>query len=79
MKISINGLNLIKKFEGLRLTAYKPVSNEKYYTIGYGHYGSDVKSDMCITEDEALELLKKDVESSEKAVSSLLKYYDFCK
>lgn len=77
MKISINGLNLIKKFEGLRLTAYKPVSDEKFYTIGYGHYGSDVKSDMCITEEQALELLKKDVESSEKAVTSLLKYYDF--
>ena len=49
MKISINGLNLIKKFEGLRLTAYKPVSAEKFYTIGYGHYGSfEIKDQQLI-------------------------------
>lgn len=77
MKISINGLNLIKKYEGLRLTAYKPVSAEKYYTIGYGHYGADVTANMCITEAQATEYLKKDVETAEKAVTALLKYYDF--
>ena len=43
MKISSNGLNLLKRFEGCRLTAYKCFSHEKYYTIGYGHYGADVK------------------------------------
>lgn len=77
MNISINGLNLIKKYEGLRLTAYKPVSSEKYYTIGYGHYGADVTADMCITESKATEYLKEDVKTAEKAVTSLLKYYDF--
>ena len=77
MNISINGLNLIKKYEGLRLTAYKPVSSEKYYTIGYGHYGADVTADMCITESKATEYLKEDVRTAEKAVTSLLKYYDF--
>lgn len=39
IKISQNGLNLIKEFEGCRLTAYKPVPWEKMYTIGWGHYG----------------------------------------
>ena len=29
-----SGLDIIKKYEGLRLTAYKAVSTEKYYTIG---------------------------------------------
>lgn len=77
MNISINGLNLIKKYEGLRLTAYKPVSSEKYYTIGYGHYGADVTADMCITESKATEYLKEDVRTAEKAVAALLKYYEF--
>lgn len=39
IKVSQNGLNLIKQFEGCRLTAYKPVPWEQMYTIGWGHYG----------------------------------------
>ena len=35
MRISNNGINLIKKYEGCRLTAYKPVQAEKYWTIGW--------------------------------------------
>lgn len=77
MKISKAGLDLIKKFEGLRLIAYKAVSTEKYYTIGYGHYGADVVKGMVITEEEASRFLEQDVEKSETAVNDLLKYYDF--
>ena len=47
MKISKNGINLIKRFEGLRLKAYKCVPTEEMYTIGYGHYG--VEAGMKIT------------------------------
>ena len=47
MNVSENGLNIIRKYEGCRLTAYKAVSTEKYYTIGYGHYGADVKKGSC--------------------------------
>lgn len=47
------GLELIKSFEGCRLTAYKPVATEKYWTIGWGHYGPDVTAGMTITQDEA--------------------------
>jgi len=36
------GLELLKRFEDCRLTAYKVLSTEKYYTIGWGHYGADV-------------------------------------
>ena len=36
MNISNRGLDLIKSFEGCRLTAYKPVQTEQYYTIGWG-------------------------------------------
>ena len=43
MGISQSGVDLIKQFEGCRLTAYKVTSSEKYYTIGYGHYGADGK------------------------------------
>lgn len=39
IKVSQNGMNLIKEFEGCRLTAYKPVPWEQMYTIGWGHYG----------------------------------------
>ena len=70
MKTSNNGINLIKKYEGCRLTAYKAVSTEKYYTIGYGHYGSDVKKGMTITQQEANELLLKDVAKFEKYVNA---------
>ena len=55
--LSANGLNFIKSFEGCKLTAYKCVPTEKYYTIGYGHYGSDVKAGMTITLKRAEELL----------------------
>ena len=71
MDITQNGINLIKKYEGLRLTAYKPVSTEKYWTIGYGHYGSDVRQGMKITEAQAVEYLKKDCASAVKAVNTL--------
>lgn len=52
-KIGQAGLQLIMQFEGCKLTAYKPVSTEKYYTIGYGHYGADVKKGMKISMAQA--------------------------
>jgi len=67
------GINLLKQFEGCRLTAYKALPTEKYYTIGYGHYGPDVAKDMTITQKQADELLKKDLKSYEKAVNDYVK------
>ncbi len=64
------GLELIKNFEGCRLTAYKPVSTEKYWTIGWGHYGADVKQGMTITQKRADELLLEDVADSVAAVNN---------
>ena len=61
MDISSKGLNLIKKYEGCRLTAYKPVAAEKYWTIGYGHYGPDVRAGMKITQAQADAYLRNDV------------------
>ena len=60
-KIGEKGLELIKKFEGLRLTAYKPVPTEKHWTIGYGHYGPDVLAGMQITEISAEIMLENDL------------------
>ena len=69
-KLGNAGLNLIKEFEGCRLKAYKPVSTEKYWTIGWGHYGSDVTEGMTITQARADELLLQDVATSVAAVNN---------
>lgn len=70
MKTSSKGIDLIKSFETLRQTAYKAVPTEKYYTIGYGHYGPEVTPDMEITEAQAEQLLKEDLVDVERAVSN---------
>lgn len=74
MKISENGLKLIEQFEGLRLTAYKATKRDKYYTIGYGHYGADVKQGMTITEAQAEAYLRQDVAEAEAAVNKYSVY-----
>lgn len=71
MQLSNAGLNLIKKWEGLRLTAYLCPAN--ILTIGYGSTGSHVKPGMKITEKQAEELLKKDLVRFEQAVNRLVK------
>ena len=63
--ISQEGIELIKSFEGCRLTAYKAVPTEKYWTIGYGHYGSDVKPNMVISKDQAERFLIEDLKRYE--------------
>ena len=67
-----NGYSLIKQFESCRLTAYKAVSTEKYYTIEWGHYGSDVYAGMTITQAQADQYLKQDVAKTENSVNSFL-------
>ena len=64
------GIDLIKEFEGCRLTAYKPVAAEPYWTIGYGHYGPDVKAGMTITEAQAEAYLREDLRQAEQSVNS---------
>lgn len=69
---SKNGIELIKSFEGCRLTAYKAVSTEQYYTIGYGHYGSDVYAGMTITQSQAEDMLSNDLKKYEGYVNTFL-------
>lgn len=77
MKISENGLNLIKRFEGCILHAYKCVPSEEYYTIGYGHYGADVRADQTITQETAENMLKDDIKRYETLVNIYQSRYIF--
>lgn len=70
MKTSQKGIDLIKSFEWCWLEAYKAVPTEKYYTIGYGHYGSDVAAGMVITQAQADAFIVKDLAKFEAAVMS---------
>ena len=70
MRTSEKGLNLIKKYEGLRLKAYKCPAG--VWTIGYGHT-KGVKQNDTITEAQAVELLLRDVLDCEGVINRLVK------
>ena len=70
MKISSRGINLIKKYEGLRLEAYKCPSG--VFTIGYGHT-KGVKRGMKISKEQAEGFLLDDLKTYEKAVNNCVK------
>lgn len=67
MKTSARGIDLIKRYESIRLKAYK-LAGEKYYTIGWGHTGPDVTANMTISSERADELLKLDLAKFERYV-----------
>ena len=69
--ISDNGLKFVAAWEQFRGTAYRATPSEKYLTIGYGHYGSDVKEGQKITEGQALLLLNRDMTAAVKAVDAV--------
>jgi len=73
MKISQTGIDLIKNFETCKLTAYKALSTEKYYTIGWGHYGADVKAGQTISQDEADALFLSDLQRFVKYTNTYTK------
>lgn len=66
MKISQKGIELIKKFEGCRLTAYRCPAG--VWTIGYGHTGN-VQEGQVITQNYAETLLRSDLVAYELKVS----------
>jgi GH24 family phage-related lysozyme (muramidase) len=70
MRASYKGKKLIQEFESFSNVAYKPVKSEQYYTIGWGHYGPDVKPDMVITREKADEIFAKDLVYFENCVNS---------
>lgn len=73
--INNDALSLIKRWEGCKLTAYRDVVG--VWTIGYGHTSMagppTVKAGMVITQDEADEILKKDLIKYIDAVDNTVK------
>lgn len=70
MRVNQEGLDLIKRFESLRLKSY--LCPAGVWTIGYGHTRG-VTPGIVITEAEAERLLREDIEPCERAVSSACK------
>lgn len=68
MKTSQKGINLIKKFEGIKTKAY--LCPAGVWTIGYGHTKGVQKGDSC-TMAQAVAFLKEDLETFEKHVNNL--------
>jgi lysozyme len=66
------GINLIKSFEALRLTAYPdPGTGAEPWTIGYGHTEGVSQGDTC-TIDQATQYLQDDLNQFIQGVRSLL-------
>ena len=75
MKLDTKGIQLIKDFEGCKLTAYRDVGGT--LTIGIGHTGKDVKPNQTITKKKAISLLKKDLARFERHVQSYNYIYEW--
>lgn len=72
--MTIEGLELIKKYEGCSLTAYK--CSAGIWTIGYGNTtylnGEKVKEGDVISQDEANKLFKDTIDNFEYQVKMIL-------
>lgn len=64
----------IVELEGFIPTAKQAFANEKYYTIGYGTYGPQVKKGQTITQAEAETLLRE--EELPKRVATARRLFD---
>ena len=75
MKTSQAGIDLIKRFEGLELTAYRDIAGVR--TIGYGHTegfrDGRFGPEASISQAQAEALLAEDLAPREAAVSALCK------
>lgn len=76
MKTGIEAIKLLKKFEqgpngGFASEVYKCSSGEN--TIGYGHVVLPNENFTTITEEEAEELLRKDIAIAEDAINRYVK------
>ena len=72
--LSNKGLNLIKKYEGCRLTAYKDIGG--VWTIGYGHT-KGVKCGMRISQKQADNYLQEDCLKFVRHVNKYMDEYNF--
>ena len=71
MKTSEAGVELIARFEGVRLNAYQDAVG--VWTIGYGHTGPDVHRGLTITMKQARDLLRQDLAGAEAQVNQTIK------
>ena len=69
LRINDAGLDIIRKSEGLRLNAYQGMSGK--WLIGYGHAATAAPG-MTITEQQAVDLLRLDVEAAETAIREFI-------
>lgn len=76
MKTNDEGIRLIKSFEGFHTKPYQ-LKGEKYYTVGWGHYGKDVKPNKIYSLDECERLFKEDLYRFEVNVDKYDMIYDF--
>ena len=73
MLFSINAVNLIKQYEGCKLTAYPdPGSGDVPWTIGYGSTGPDVVEGLTITQDDAEQRLEATLASVSSQISDVV-------
>lgn len=70
LSYSGKGLALTEQCEGCRLTAYQ--DQVGVWTIGYGHTGLDVHPGLTITQQQAGDLLSKDVLSAATCVNNVV-------
>jgi len=74
MEYSKDGLHLTEQFEGVRLTAYPdPGTGGDPWTIGYGHTGADIHAGLTITQAQAEEYLRQDVQKAAANVNTHVK------
>jgi GH24 family phage-related lysozyme (muramidase) len=69
LTISQDGIDLIKKFEGLELESYQ--DSVGVWTVGYGHTET-ARPNMSISEKEAEGLLREDLDHFEEGVNRLV-------
>jgi len=69
VKISQDGLKLIKKFEGCELKSYQ--DSVGVWTIGYGHT-KGVEEGQEITQDEAEEMLASELDEYEGYINDMV-------
>ena len=74
MNIGNRGLELIKSFEGCRLSAYRCPTG--VWTIGYGHT-QGVYEGMVITQEQADNMLREDVKYYADAVNQYQSRFNF--
>tara|TARA_R110001583_G_scaffold7810_1_gene38253 strand:+ start:2641 stop:3084 length:444 start_codon:yes stop_codon:yes gene_type:complete len=70
MKISLEGLGLIKKFEGCELEAYKCAAG--VWTIGYGST-KGVEEGDSLTQEDADKLLRHEMDEYEGYIKDMVK------